>query len=132
MNAFVLGLALVANTASPSVQPNAQVPAVVAAPVIERAIAKIEIAREPGPRAEFQPPGMFGPPYTTRFRPQHVKSPRLRSAVAGAGVGLLAGAAIGFLAMNRDGCDTCGLGGIAVGMPIGSVIGTVIGANWPR
>ena len=60
------------------------------------------------------------------FRPQHVKSPKLRAGVAGAAMGLLAGAVLGYVVTTRSDCDDCGLSGLALGAPIGSVLGAVV------
>ena len=60
------------------------------------------------------------------FRPQHVKSPKLRAGVAGAAMGLLAGAVLGYVVTTRSDCDDCGLSGLVLGAPIGSVVGAVV------
>jgi hypothetical protein len=66
------------------------------------------------------------------FRPRHVKSPTLRAAITGAVVGLFAGAAIGYAATNRSGCDTCGLSGICMGAPIGAGVGALLAVQWRK
>ena len=38
---------------------------------------------------------------------------------------MFAGAAIGYFTMDRDDCDTCALGGITIGAPVGAVVGAV-------
>ena len=63
------------------------------------------------------------------FRPRHVKSAKLRAAIAGAAIGFFGGAALGYAMTNRSGCDMCGLQGLVYGAPVGAVAGAIAGVH---
>jgi hypothetical protein len=129
MNTLFLGLALMAATAAPPGLPDNTAAPPISTRTIREAIAAPAIAPAIESSAGVTRALASSQPVPVTFRPRHVKSAKMRAAVAGAVAGLFAGATIGYVVTNTSGCDTCGLAGICYGMPIGSVVGGVIGAK---
>jgi hypothetical protein len=124
MDALIVGLAIVVNTAAanPSAADTRAVAGLTTPQTIRQAVERNDIPLDSGLTAGFQKPGILGQPHTTKFRPRHLKSAKLQAAVAGAGLGLLAGAVIGYGVTTRAGCDMCGLQGLTIGAPIGGAV----------
>ncbi|HEY7502151.1 MAG TPA: hypothetical protein VH740_26765 [Vicinamibacterales bacterium] len=135
MDALIAGLALVVSAAGATAPaPDTHSPAAIVAPQsIRQAMQATELRPDPD-AAMFQrlPGNILGLPHTTTFRPRHVKNPRMRATIAGAGLGMLAGAVIGYVVTNRSNCDMCGFAGLTFGVPIGGVAGSMLGWHGSR
>jgi len=133
VDALFLGLAIMAGSAcssTPTIAQERSAAALEMTPVFRQAVAShASVLSQPVWRQHTLVPEPLRQP---TFRPRHVKSPTLRAAVAGAAMGLFAGAAIGYVMTNRSGCDTCALQGLFLGAPIGSGVGAVLGMHWKK
>ncbi len=135
MSALVLGLAIAAGAAvsnQPASQHPGGTPGNVATAAIRQSVVTTEIPAgfRPANRTARASAFEVESPRPVTFRPRHVKSQTLRAAVAGAAVGLFAGAAMGYVVTNKSYCDTCGLAGLVYGAPIGGVLGGIIAVKW--
>lgn len=77
---------------------------------------------------EAAAPGSFAPSQLARLnRP----SPRVGAAIAFGFLGMLGGAWLGY-SVDDCACDSPGLRGASIGMPIGAVVGAVVGYRLAR
>ena len=128
MHAVFLGLAIIAagSTVGMAPAPLDPSPLVTSSPTTLKAASVgptrfdgVGSARMSGPLRLSQ-----SAPPTIRTGPS--MSRRAAVAMLGAIAGIYAGAEMGYLVTKRDGCDTCGVAGAMIGVPVGATVGAIM------